>query len=67
MILQNFSQETPLKSPLLSLSHQKHIIQDSVCRENVQILGHVRWFKMPIEELNIRIQKLANKLGLQEI
>ena len=28
---------------------------------NVQILGHVVWFKMAIEELNNRMQELANE------
>ena len=58
-------QENPLKAPKLpdsyfniarvktlsasiSVPAKQHIIQ-TVCRENVQILGHVVWFKIAIE------------------
>ena len=70
--------ENPLKAPKLSDSYfniarvktsasisvpaKQHIIQETVCRENVQILGHVVWYKMAIEELNSRIQELASEI-----
>ena len=46
----------------ISVSSKQHIVQETVCRENVQILGHVVWFKMAIEELNNRIQELASEI-----
>ena len=49
-------------SASISVPSQQHIIQETVCRENVQILGHVVWFKMAIEQLNNRIQELATEL-----
>ena len=49
-------------SPSISVPSKQHIIQETVCRENVQILGHVVWFKMGIEELNNRIQELASEI-----
>ena len=45
---------------------KQHIIQETVCRENVHILGHVVWFKMAIEELNNRIQELATEIRSSE-
>ena len=48
-------------SASISVPSKQHIIQETVCRENVQILGHV-WFKMAIEELNNRIQELASEI-----
>ena len=42
-------------SASISVPSEQHNIQETVCRENVQILGHVVWFKMVIEELNNRI------------
>ena len=38
------------------------MIQETVCGENVQILGHVVWFEKAIEELNNRIQELASEI-----
>ena len=35
-------------SASISVPAKQHIIQETVCRENVQILGHVVWFKMAI-------------------
>ena len=49
-------------SASISVPSKQHIIQETVCRENVQILGHVVWFKMAIEELNNRIQELASEI-----
>ena len=49
-------------SASISVPSKQHIIQKNVCRENVQILGHVVWFKMAIEELNNRIQELATEI-----
>ena len=49
-------------SASISVPSKQHIIQETVCRENVQILGHVVWFKMAIEELNNRMQELANEI-----
>ena len=49
-------------SAFTSVPLKQHIIQETVCRENVQILGHVVWFKMAIEELNNRIQELATEI-----
>ena len=49
-------------SASISVPSKQSIIQETVCREIVQILGHVVWFKMAIEELNSRIQELANKI-----
>ena len=49
-------------SPSISVPSKQHIIQETVCRQNVQILGHVVWFKMAIEELNNRIQELASEI-----
>ena len=49
-------------SASISVPSKQHIIQETVCRENVQILGHVVWFKMAIEELNNRIQELATEI-----
>ena len=46
----------------ISVPSKQHIVQETVCRENVQILGHVVWFKMAIEELNNRIQELATEI-----
>ena len=40
-------------STSISVPSKQHIIQETVCRENVQILGHVVWFQMAIEELRI--------------
>ena len=53
----------------ISVPSKQHIVQETVCRENVQILGHVVWFKMAIEELNNRIQELATEIrgsGIKE-
>ena len=33
-------------SASISVPSKQHIIQETVCSENVQILGHVVWFKM---------------------
>ena len=49
-------------SASISVPSKQHIIQETVCRENVQILGHVLWFKIVIEELNNRIQELASEI-----
>ena len=49
-------------SASISVHSKQHIIQETVCRENVQTLGHVVWFKMAIEELNNRIQELATEM-----
>ena len=49
-------------SASISVPSKQHIIQETVCRENVQIFGHVVWFKMAIEELNSRIQELATEI-----
>ena len=49
-------------SASISLPSNQHIIQETVCVENVQILGHVVWFKMAIGELNNRIQELASEI-----
>ena len=49
-------------SASISIPSKQHIIQETVCRGNVQILGHVVWFKMAIEELNNRIQELASEI-----
>ena len=49
-------------SASISVPSKQHIIQETVCRENVQILGHVVWFKMTIDELNNRIQELASEI-----
>ena len=49
-------------SASVSVPAKQHIIQETVCRENVRILGHVVWFKMAIEELNNRIQELASEI-----
>ena len=49
-------------SASISVSAKPHIIQETVCRENVQILGHIVWFKMAIEELNSRIQELSSEI-----
>ena len=46
----------------ITVPSKQHIVQETVCRENVQILGHVVWFKMAIEELNNRIQELATEI-----
>ena len=53
-------------SASISVPSKQHIIQETVCRENVQILGHVVWFKMAIEELNNRIQELATEIRSSE-
>ena len=53
-------------SASISVLSKQHIIQETVCRENVQILGHVVWFKMAIEELNNRIQELATEIRSSE-
>ena len=56
-----------MKSLSASISvPSKQIIQETVCREDVQILGHVVWFKMAIEELNNRIQELATEIRSSE-
>ena len=49
-------------SASISVLAKPHIIQETVCRENVQVLGHIVWFKMAIEELNSRIQELASEI-----
>ena len=49
-------------SSSIAVPSKQHIIQETVCTENVQILGHVVWFKMAIEELNNRIQELASEI-----
>ena len=49
-------------SASISVTSKQHIIQETVCTENVQISGHVVWFKMAIEELNNRIQELASEI-----
>ena len=49
-------------SASISVPAKQHIIQETVCRENVQILSHVVWFKMAIEELKSRIQELASEI-----
>ena len=49
-------------SAFISVPSKQHIIQETVCRENMQILGHVVWFRMAIEELNNRIQELATEI-----
>ena len=49
-------------SASISVPSKQHIVHETVCRENVQILGHVVWFKMAIEELNNRIQELASEI-----
>ena len=36
-------------SASVSVPSKQHIIQETVCREKLQILGHVVWFKMAIE------------------
>ena len=53
-------------SASISVPSKQHIIQETACRENVQILGHVVWFKMAIEELNNRIQELATEIRSSE-
>ena len=53
-------------SASISVPSKQHIIQETVCRENVQILGHVVWFKMAIEEPNNRIQELAPEIRSSE-
>ena len=53
-------------SASISVPSKQHIIQETVCRENVQILGHVVWFKMAIEDLNNRIQELATEIRSSE-
>ena len=62
----NIARVNPL-SASLSVPSKQYIIQETVCRENVQILDHVVWFKMAIEELNNKIQELASEIGVQEI
>ena len=49
-------------SASISVPSKQHFIQETVCKKNVQILGHVVWFKMTIEELNNRMQELANEI-----
>ena len=49
-------------SASISVPSKQHLIQETVCRGNMQILGHVVWFKMAIEELNNRMQELANEI-----
>ena len=44
----------------IAVPAKQYIIQETVCRENVQILGHVEWFKMAIEELNSRGSQLVS-------
>ena len=44
-------------SAFISVPAKQHLIRETVCRENVQIFGHVVWFKTAIE-LNNRIQEL---------
>ena len=51
----------------ISVPAKQHLIQETVCRENVQILGHVVWFKMAIEELNNRIQELASEIRMDTV
>ena len=46
----------------ISIPAQQHLIHVTVCRENVQILGHIVWFKMTLDELNNRIQELASEI-----
>ena len=53
-------------SSSISVPSKQFIVQETVCRENVQILGHVVWFKMAIEELNNRIQELATEIKCSE-
>ena len=53
-------------SASICVPSKQHIIQETVCRENVQILGHVVWFKMAIEELNNSIQELAIEIRSSE-
>ena len=33
-------------SASISVPAKKHLIQEPVCKENIQILGHVIWFKI---------------------
>ena len=49
-------------SASISVPAKQDLIQETVCRENVEISGHVLWFKMVIEELNNRIQELASEI-----
>ena len=54
-------------SDSISVPAKQHVIQETVCRENLghvlgQILGQFVWFKRAIEELNNRIQELGNEI-----
>ena len=53
-------------SSSISVPSKQFIVQETVCRENAQILGHVVWYKMAIEELNNRIQELATEIKCSE-
>ena len=41
---------------------KQHLVQETVCRENIQILGHVVWFKLALEELSNRVQTLSEEI-----
>ena len=50
------------RSASISVLAKQHLIQETVCREKVKILGDAVWFKMALEELNSQIQNLAYEI-----
>ena len=46
----------------IAINSKQVLAQETICRQNVQILGHVVWFKTALEELNGRINTLSEEI-----